>query len=696
MTFLFGLLVLGASFGIYFLTLSPTISAGDSTEMVNAALVLGIPHQPSYPLNTILGHLFSLLPFGPNPVWRVNLMVAVFESLTILLIYYIILRLYLLFGAKLGAGTRFLALSASLFLAFSATFWQYGTRAEVFALNNFLVSLTILTTLIFLERKKMRWLCLTAFFSGLALTHHQTAILVGPPLLFLIWSSRREVLGRRDFWLGGFFFGFLGSLLYYFILTWLAKGDPPLNWGNPVDLTGVLRALRRADYGTFQAFLPGFREIPLVTPVDQVVFYLKSLISDFTLVGLILAAIGGLYTFGSSKKIFWFLSLGFGAGVFFLAYANFPIGDSFHQATAKRFQLLPDLFLSLFIAFGCLALWQKFLDLKLDFREKINLFCGMVVFLVLTLVFVIPLVANFSKANNKNNFMTMRYALDLYLPTEPNAIIMLSGDPSVFAANFVKTVFSSDQRIVFSPGQFHLPWFIPQLKSRYPDLIIPPPESGKQFTTTTQVIKANLDRRPIYISPELALYDPEVEKEFVLWPQNLLLKVRQKRGEEKLEAYREESQRLWESLDLSLFSWVRKNKPLMEDLIVGYYARHFHNLGYMFESVKLYEDAIREYKRAVEIDPYMADSLKALGVVYGTKLEPRDYRKGIDYLGKFISVADRSREEEIEAARYTIYKILEEEAAEATKSARFTSPEATGSAQVGTPSAQATPSGDKK
>ena len=691
--FLLPLFVFLASFAIYAFTLAPAITAGDTTEMITAALTLGIPHQQSYPFISIVGHIFSRLPIGDNPLWRINLMSAFFEALTCLLIYFIILKLYLAFSPStpsvplrtsplrvnserlaLSIGNRaFLCLfaaSAALFLAFSLTFWQYGTKAEVFALNNFFSALVILTILVFLEKKERRFFYLAVFLGSLAFSHHQIAILVGPPLLFLILKEEKEILLKREVWIKSLFFAILGFLPYYYALTWLAKGDPLLNWGNPVDLPGVLRALARTDFGSF-AYLRTPYEKVLQTPVDQAVFYLNSLIYDFTILGPLLASLGGFYLWRKERKIFFFLLIGLLTGIGFLAYARFSLTDSFNLATAKRFQLLPNLFFVGFLAFGILFIWQRFLALGLNFKEKINFFTGTMIFLALCLAFTLPLLINFPKANNRNNLITLKYGLDFYLPTEPNALIMLSGDVPNFAAYFIKVLQQAqgepDQRVVFTPGQFHLYWFIPQLKSRYPDLIIPPPEPGKRFTTTSQVIRANLDKRPIYISPELVFYDPEMEKEFVLWPKNLLFKVGKKGEEEKLEPYREESQWLWESIDLSWFSKIRKNKPLMEEIIIGYYARHFHNLGYMYESVKLYDDAIREYKRAIDIDPYLSESLKNLGLIYGMKLEPRDYPKAVDYLGKFVSLVEKDSPELADSGRYTIAKIMEEQEKERKK-----------------------------
>jgi 4-amino-4-deoxy-L-arabinose transferase-like glycosyltransferase len=675
--FILPLLVFIIPFGVYTFTLAPSITAGDSTEMINASLVLGIPHQPSYPLNTILGHLFSLIPLGPNPTWRVNLMSAFFEALTCVLIYLIIIKLYqnhrrIKSVKKSTKNIKFsnylLASSASLFLAFSLTFWQYGTKAEVFALNNFLICAVILTFLTAVEKQGKKRFWLGSFLAGLAFTHHQTAIIIAPALLYLIVKTRKKLLLTKSFWIISVIFTLPSFYLYYLILTRLARLDPPLNWGNPVDLKGVLDALMRTDYGTFSAYLVGFGERSTTAPIDQIFFYFHSLLNDFTIIGVILAVIGAIYLFRFSKDTFFFSFIGFASGAFFLSYANFPLHDAFNQATTKRFQLLPNLFFLLFIAFGLWFVWQKFTQSMLKKKEAINVFTNSVVFLSFCLIFFIPLIFNFSKANNRQSTLAIEYATDFYPTTEPNAIILLSGDVSNFAAHYVKTVIlKNDNRIVFTPGQFHLKWFTKQLKSRYPDLIIPPPEEGKRWTTTSQIIRANLDRRPVYISPELAVYDPEVEKEFVLWPHNTLFKARKKGGEENLEGYQESTQKLWESLDLTSFSQIRKKNPVMDAVIINYYARHFHNLGYMYDSVELYDDAIREYKRALEIDPYLGDSMKSLGLIYGMKLETKDYQKSIEYLSRFAALVDKSNPELADSARYTISKILEDQAEEIKK-----------------------------
>eukprot|EP00966_Prymnesium_polylepis_P296424 6848098-Prymnesium_polylepis.1 len=57
---------------VYVATTAPNVPGGDSGEMVQLAVELGVPHPPGYPTWTMLAHAFSRLPFG-EVGWRVNL-----------------------------------------------------------------------------------------------------------------------------------------------------------------------------------------------------------------------------------------------------------------------------------------------------------------------------------------------------------------------------------------------------------------------------------------------------------------------------------------------------------------------------------------------------------------------------------------------------------------------------------------------
>jgi hypothetical protein len=77
---------------LYLFTAARDIVVGDSPDLITAAVVLGVPHPPGYPLFTLLGHLFSLLPLGAIP-FRVNLVSVVCDALTAGIVFLTAFRL---------------------------------------------------------------------------------------------------------------------------------------------------------------------------------------------------------------------------------------------------------------------------------------------------------------------------------------------------------------------------------------------------------------------------------------------------------------------------------------------------------------------------------------------------------------------------------------------------------------------------
>src|ERR1700726_5234076 len=77
---------------LYFFTAARDIVVGDTPELITAAATLGVAHEPGYPLFTMLGHLFSLLPIGPLP-FRVNLFSVVCDAAAVGVVFLTAFRL---------------------------------------------------------------------------------------------------------------------------------------------------------------------------------------------------------------------------------------------------------------------------------------------------------------------------------------------------------------------------------------------------------------------------------------------------------------------------------------------------------------------------------------------------------------------------------------------------------------------------
>jgi len=258
------------AFVVYLHTLAPTVMWYDMGEFTTASHVLGIAHNTGYPLYILLGKLFTFLPVG-DIAYRVNLMSAVFASLTVAVIFLIIQEL---------TRNRVAALIGALTVAFSSTFWANANWAESYPLNAF--SMALITWLL------LRWrttggvwhLYLAVLAFGLSIGNHRLIVLLTPGILLFLWAARRDL--NIGHWVR-FAFLFLLGLSVYLYLPIRGSQEPALSWAQPANLdtywSMFLTGGSRGEYWSF-TFLDRL-DILAVFPLHEV-----------TAFGLILAAIG--------------------------------------------------------------------------------------------------------------------------------------------------------------------------------------------------------------------------------------------------------------------------------------------------------------------------------------------------------------------------------------------------------------------
>ncbi len=116
-------------------TLLPSVGySGDTAKFQFIGKILGIPHPPGYPLYIMLTYFFGKLPIG-NLAYRINLMSAIFASLTVALLSITVLRI---------TGNSIVAFLTALIFGFSRTFWSQAVIAEVYTLNACFLAAVIL------------------------------------------------------------------------------------------------------------------------------------------------------------------------------------------------------------------------------------------------------------------------------------------------------------------------------------------------------------------------------------------------------------------------------------------------------------------------------------------------------------------------------------------------------------------------
>jgi hypothetical protein len=174
---------------LYLYTMAPTASFWDPGEFIAAAYGLEVNHPPGAPLFLLVGHLFSMFLPKHLVAPAVNFVSVLTSSLTIMLLYLIIVRLVreikgydvsqykqidriaMYGGAIIGAFG----------FAVTDSFWFNSAEAEVYAFSMFFTSMVVWLALKWAENPDKpgnnRWLILIAYMVGLALGVHLLSLL---------------------------------------------------------------------------------------------------------------------------------------------------------------------------------------------------------------------------------------------------------------------------------------------------------------------------------------------------------------------------------------------------------------------------------------------------------------------------------------------------------------------------------------
>ena len=226
------------SFVVYVRTLLPGVSFGDWAEAEMIPSRLGILHPTGYPLYSMLGWLFSLIPVG-SVAYRANLLSAVADAGAVAVMVLIAVRL----------GVRpLIAFAAALALAFTGTIWQEATYSEMNGLHVFIVALLLHRALVWRKSRRDRDLLLGSLLGGLCVSNHGLAITVVPiVVLFVIFDARREIRARPMLLVraGAVF---VVGLLPYLYLPLRALAGPAEVYGPFLTLEGLFAHISGAQF----------------------------------------------------------------------------------------------------------------------------------------------------------------------------------------------------------------------------------------------------------------------------------------------------------------------------------------------------------------------------------------------------------------------------------------------------------------
>ena len=215
----------------YLTTLCPTVYVGDSGELSTIAYTLSIAHPPGYPLYTLVGWLFSHLPFG-GVALLMNFETALFSAVSIFFTF-LFLRLIL---AKFGAfhndrATSIISALGSLLWGFSNTLWANSVGAEVYTMGCAMISVMLYLFALNIVLKHFKLTVFLAYLFGFSLANHLSAIALAPVFIAMIIINKPRT--SLILWAG---LAMCLALTIYFYLPIRSANYPIIDWNHPADL----------------------------------------------------------------------------------------------------------------------------------------------------------------------------------------------------------------------------------------------------------------------------------------------------------------------------------------------------------------------------------------------------------------------------------------------------------------------------
>ena len=546
-----------AAFIAFLTTIAPSVIEIDTGELATVQATLGIAHPTGYPLFTILGYIFSLIPLPFSKIFQLNLLASVYCAIAISIFTYtakLILDNLSSFQfnkvvksktkkKKKGfdknqpqAVTSSLVLSETvkiisavfggLSLALSKTFWFQSTSVEVYSLHLLLITLIILALLkafLFSDKEKSYSKYWMIFAAALALgfTNHMTTLLIIPGVAYLYFTQNRfnsRSIKQIFFMLLIFFPIFI---LVYSYLPIRASQNPAMNWGNPIEWERIIRHISGQQY---QVWLFSSTE----AAAKQFNFFISNLPKEFSITLIIILA-GLVTSFIKAKKFFVFNLIVFLSTV--LYSINYDIND------IDSYFLLAYISLAFFSVFGILQIILFSEKNKMKIVAPISL---------LIILLGLQFYSNYSEVNQRNNFAYEDYTKALLNSVPKNSIVFsYQWDYFISASYYFQKVegFRKDVTVI-DKELLRRSWYYHQLETNYPGLLteikpivnqfldaLKPFERQEQFNSNllenlfrrimTGLVATTFDKHDYFIAPELV--DGEMKRGEFQLPQGYTL-----------------------------------------------------------------------------------------------------------------------------------------------------------------------------
>jgi hypothetical protein len=245
---------------VYAATALPGVSFGDWAEMQQVPARLEVPHTTGFPLYTLLGWLFSLIPVG-SVAYRADLLSATAAAGAV--------AVTVLIAGRLGVRPV-VALAAAVALSGTSTLWEEATFAEMNSLHLLLSALLVHRALVWRDEHRDRDLRLGALIAGLSIANHLLALSVVPVVgLWVLASGGWTIVRRRGLLAQCLGLFAVGLSPYLFIVVRAMFGPPEvygwlLTWEGFRDFVTGAKFRTDMRFGTVDSVVNAIRQVPVI------------------------------------------------------------------------------------------------------------------------------------------------------------------------------------------------------------------------------------------------------------------------------------------------------------------------------------------------------------------------------------------------------------------------------------------------
>lgn len=518
------LLTFALTLAAYLSTLAPDVTFTDSGELAAVAATLGVAHPTGYPLFTLLGHLWTLLPLPGTVIYRMNLFAAICTAASAGM-FAALARNFLLILRRDAPVSPYAILASALLYGFAVTIWEQSASVEVYSLQLLLFTsiLLVFAKAVSAPAESKKLFILWAFLLGLGFTNHGTTILMAPASIFLFFW--RPSGGRADFpakfrTIALLALPFVVGLSVWLYLPLRSSAEPLFNWG------GVHRGFDKFWYHAsgkqFQVWM--FQTEKIAENLRLFLSLLPQELGWLGFVGLI-AGIGAVWK--SSRRLLWgILLLIAGCLAYSLTYTIHDIEAYFTLAIIA---------ILLLTAAGFEVFSRR--------KERY-------IIPALFAPAAIALVMNYGRVNQRENLLVPEYTRILTENLEPNAVILSHQWDFWCSAFWYKQQVEGYRKDValVETELLRRTWYAGKVETWHPDALgkcapykeaflrelekfesEQPYDAGVIQARYEQLLNAYIDsnytHRPVYVTPDVIYSEPAVATGYIKIPQGFAIRL---------------------------------------------------------------------------------------------------------------------------------------------------------------------------